>query len=120
MNKIKRILSMVLVCMMALSLVPVTTLTASAAATGTTALFNGNATYLLQERFASPASLDGDATRVFSGWDVDYRGGDVTFDGGAMIIDSNSYQFSHSRHLLTKASIMKYLAATMWQFELKL
>ncbi len=102
MNRIKRILSMVLVCVMVLALVPVTTLTVSAAATGTTALFNGNATYLLQERFNLPATLDGDATRVLSGWDVDYRGGDISFDGGAMITDSNAYEKVSMSHQLMK------------------
>lgn len=93
---------MVLVCMMALSLVPVTTLTVSAAATGTTGLFNGNATYLLQERFNLPSTFSGDATRVFSGWDVDYRGGDVTLDGGAMLTDSNTFEKTSISHQLMK------------------
>ena len=95
---------MMLVCAMVLALVPVTTLTVSAAATGTTALFNGNATYLLQERFATPAVLDGDATRILSGWDIDYRGGDVTLSGGAMLIDSNAYEKISLNHKLMEHS----------------
>lgn len=92
---------MVLVCIMTLTLVPVLSPTeVSAEATGTTALFNGNATYLLQERFATPASFTGDGTRVFSGWDVDYRGGDVTLDGGAMITDSNAFEKVSMNHKL--------------------
>ena len=95
---------MVLVCVMVLALVPVTTLTVSAAATGTTALFNGNATYLLQERFNLPSSFSGDATRVLSGWDINYRGGDVTVDGGAMLTDSNAYESTSISHQLMKHS----------------
>lgn len=95
-EKIKRILSVMLAFVMAIALVPVVTtpITAEAAATGTTALFNGNATYLLQERFAEPKGIntDGSGNKVASGWDIDYRGGSfAAWDGVATITDTSVF-----------------------------
>lgn len=94
MKGIKRVLSAILVCVMTIALVPVvsTPITAEAAATGTTALFNGNATYLLQERFAEPKTVDPNNTgnKVASGWDIDYRGGSFTAWGGVATITDTS------------------------------
>lgn len=78
----------------------------SAAATGTTALFNGNATYLLQERFNAYFALEangGEANSVMSGWDVDYRGGKVTSNGGvATLTDNSGFEKTDMSHQLMK------------------
>lgn len=84
-------------CAMVLALVPVVAPTtaeaATTGATGTTALFKGNATYLLQERFNEPKEFThGDySNTVFSGWDIDYRGGSVkrTATGVATLTDTS-------------------------------
>lgn len=106
MNRIKRVLSMVLVCVMMIALAPVVSPTqVSAAATGTTALFNGNATYLLQERFSSGWDLEangGASNAALSGWDVDYRGGSVTSGGKATLTDKSGFEKTSISHQLMK------------------
>ncbi len=111
MERIKKILSVMLVCVMTIALVPVVapTITVEAAttgATGTTALFNGNATYLLQERFSTGFNLEangGTANAVLSGWDVDYRGGRVISSGGvATLTDTKGFDKTAISHQLMK------------------
>ncbi len=105
---------MVLVCIMTLALFPVVSPVevSAAEATGTTALFNENATYLLQERFNEPKTVNQDnstGSEVFSGWDIDYRGGkvDARTKGGygiATLTDSDGFEkISMSRKLMSHA-----------------
>lgn len=107
MKGFKRILSIALVFMMTLALVPVVSpAEVSAAATGTTSLFNGNATYLLQERFNGYFQLEangGGSNSVLSGWDVDYRGGRVlSTNGVATLTDTNGFEKTDMSHYLMK------------------
>lgn len=113
MKGIKKILSVMLACMMVVALLPfvapeiATTADAAASnATGTTALFNGNATYLLQERFNGYFQLEangGGSNSVLSGWDVDYRGGRVlSTNGVATLTDTNGFEKTDMSHYLMK------------------
>jgi len=98
MNKIKRILSTFLTGVMLVALVPVIEQEDVYAAgttgeKGTTELFSGHATYLLQERFHSPLSVDSEAgnyNAILSGWDVDYSGGLVYNTSNGLLISDRS------------------------------
>ncbi len=103
---IKQVLSFILVCGMVLGMLP----TAFASdvieeTTGTTELFNGNATYLLQERFngAMNNTFGGDTIATLSGWDVDNRGGRVyKYGDDLMVVDSNGFESTTLDHKLMK------------------
>lgn len=108
MNKIRKILSVLLICIMTISLVPSISmaLDQQSIQNGSTELFNGHATYLLQQRFDSSLSvpINGSSdNRIFSGWDVDYRGGKAYISGGnAHLQDTSSFEkISMNRKLMS-------------------
>ena len=105
-QKIKQILSFMLVCVMALGILPAKVMTEVRAETvGTTDLFNGHATYLLEERFngAMNNTFGKDTIATLSGWDVDNRGGRVYKYGDDLIIaDSNGFESITMDHKLMK------------------
>lgn len=87
MSRMRKLLSFTLACIMAAALMPVVSLQNVQAeeVKGTTELFKGNATYLLEEIFSGSLSFTTNGSsdnRVFSGWDVDYRGGKAYTSGG--------------------------------------
>ena len=111
MKNVKKILSLSLVCAMIVALLPVVSPTtaeaATTGATGTTALFNGNATYLLQERFKenfTNQANGGVNNAMLSGWDVDYRGEKVYISPGVGITlkDSSLFEKVSMSHQLMK------------------
>jgi len=106
-KNIKQILSLIMVCIMAIGLIPTLAPMEVAAAegVGTTDLFNGNATYLLQERFngAMNNSFGGVTMATLSGWDVDNRGGRVYKNGDDLIVvDGNGFESTTLDHKLMK------------------
>ena len=110
MSKMKRMMSLFMAFIMVLALAPITSAENVFAAEqkGTTALFNGHATYLLQERFTSQSSLE-DSTglynRILSGWDTDYRGGRMTrVDGRLTLIDESGFDKISLNHKLMSHS----------------
>ena len=97
---------------------------ARAEATYGTEVFQGNATYLIQERFGTGFNMTANNNTnnaVLSGWEVDYRGGNVATSGGkAVLTDSNGYEkitlnrkfMSHSGDNLVLETAFSYLAFT--------
>ena len=106
-RRIKQFLSFVLVCGMVLGMLPTAFATeASEETTGTTDLFNGHATYLLEERFnGAMNNTFGEDTIIatLSGWDVDNRGGRVyKYGDDLIIVDSNGFESTTLDHKLMK------------------
>lgn len=110
MKRTKRVISAVLTIAMMLSIVPQALAVSETVSSekGTTELFKGNATYLLEEifsgslRFTTNGSSD---NRVFSGWDVDYRGGKAYITGSqAHLRDSTPLERISLNHKLMKHS----------------
>lgn len=112
-KNITRILSFILVCVIAVGILPAMAPVSVGAegAVGTTDLFNGHATYLLQERFNGAMtntfgkdSEGNNLTNVtLSGWDVDSRGGRVYKSGdNLMLLDSNGFESTTLSHKLMK------------------
>lgn len=68
-------------------------------------VFGNNAEYLIEEHFADSTStvIGGENERIISGWDIDYRGGDVRIHGGALRLcdTSPAEKISLSREFLT-------------------
>ena len=95
-SKAKQILSCVLAGLLSISSVVLPPSKASADAAYGTEVFAGNATYLIQERFATNFYLKANGNTnntLLSGWEVDYRGGNVSASGGkATLTDSNGYE----------------------------
>ena len=122
MKKSKRIFAAILAVATLLSLAPQVFAAggSSASEKGTTQLFNGHATYLLQERFYSPLGIDSDTENynaTVSGWDVDYRGGIVHKGSGDLsVLDRNGFEkitmshklMSHSGDGLTLETAFSY------------
>lgn len=98
---VKRLLALLLVCVMAFGLMPATSFAQgdSQELTGTD-VFKGAATYLMHERFTSPLAIGSDnSNRIISGWDVDYRGGSVTKSNGKLhISDENAFEKISMNH----------------------
>ncbi len=106
-KNIRQILSSILVGVMTFGMLPTTAPTeVSAETTATTDLFNGNATYLLQDRFNGAMSNEfgeGTSRAVLSGWDVDYRGGNVYKSGDdLMVVDTSNSESITMDHKLMK------------------
>lgn len=94
--RFRQIISYITALVMMLSALPALPASADSGMPQGTDLFAGNATYILQERFATNFTLeanDGENNALLSGWDVDYRGGKVSSSGGcATLTDSNGYE----------------------------
>jgi len=108
MKKTKRIISLIIAIAVLLSFVPQVFAENEVATSEetTTEIFKGNATYLLEERFSGSLSFTTNGSsdnRVFSGWDVDYRGGKAYTSGSkAHLIDKNSLERISLNHKLMK------------------
>ena len=105
-KNIRQILSSILVGVMTVGMIPTMAPTeVSAETTATTDLFNGNATYLLQDRFNGAMNETyGEVSKAtLSGWDVDNRGGRAyKTSNDLVIVDSNGFESVTMDHKLMK------------------
>lgn len=124
MKKSNKIISIFLTIAIMLSLVPQVFAANETAASekGTTELFSGHATYLLQERFHSPLSIDSDAENynsILSGWDVDRSGGLVYYtSNGLLISDRSGFDKNSMSHELMSHSGDGLVLETAFSYDL--